>query len=53
MLYGAVPFKAANLQELQKQVTKCKPNYTDEISDEAKELLKGILEKDPVKRLNI
>jgi serine/threonine protein kinase len=34
-------------------VIKCKPNYTEEISEEAINLLKGILEKDPVKRLTI
>lgn len=53
MLYGAVPFKAPNLQELQKQVIKCKPTFADEISEDAMALLHGVLEKDPVKRLTI
>jgi serine/threonine protein kinase len=35
-------------------VTKSKPKYTEvDISEEAIELLKGILEKDPSKRLSI
>lgn len=51
MLYGAVPFKASNMSELHKQVVKCKPSYKDEISEQAKSLLQGILEKDPKKRL--
>jgi 5'-AMP-activated protein kinase, catalytic alpha subunit len=51
MLYGAVPFKASNMSDLHKQVTKCKPSYKNEISDQAISLLQGILERDPKKRL--
>ena len=51
MLYGAVPFKASNMNELHKQVVKCKPTYKDEISKPALDLLQGILTKDPKKRL--
>ena len=39
MLYGAVPFKASNMNELHKQVVKCKPTYKDEISKNALDLL--------------
>jgi hypothetical protein len=54
MLYGTVPFKASNMQELHKQVVKQKPDYKDgnEITSKALNLLQGILEKDPVKRLS-
>ena len=54
MLYGTVPFKASNIQELHKQVVKCKPDYkedTESASPLALKLLKGILERDPQKRL--
>jgi hypothetical protein len=47
MLYGTVPFKANNMTELQKQITKCQTTFKDEISGEAIALLKAILEKDP------
>jgi hypothetical protein len=30
MLFGTVPFKASNMQELHKQVVKQKPEYKDE-----------------------
>jgi serine/threonine protein kinase len=29
MLYGVVPFKASNMQELQQQVVRCKPEYKE------------------------
>lgn len=54
MLYGTVPFKASNIQELHKQVVKCKPDYKEDsesASPPALKLLKGILERDPQKRL--
>mmetsp|Transcript_14808 Transcript_14808/g.10376 ORF Transcript_14808/g.10376 Transcript_14808/m.10376 type:complete len:88 (-) Transcript_14808:970-1233(-) len=47
MLYGAVPFKASNMAELQKQIVKGKPQFKEDISKEALDLLKQILEKDP------
>ena len=52
MLYGAVPFKASNMAELHKQVLEREPTYKEEeVSNEALSLLKGILDKDPLKRL--
>jgi serine/threonine protein kinase len=54
MLYGTVPFKASNMQELHKQVVKCKPDYKEapeQASPKALSLLQGILERDPAKRL--
>lgn len=53
MLYGTVPFKANNMSELQKLIIKAKYTLKDDISAEAMELLKGLLEKDPLKRLTI
>jgi serine/threonine protein kinase len=56
MLFGTVPFKASNMQELHKQVVKQKPDYkdgSDSVSAKALNLLQGILEKDPTKRLTI
>ena len=52
MLFGAVPFKASNMAELHKYVLERQPTYKEEeISAEGLSLLKGILEKDPKKRL--
>lgn len=54
MLYGTVPFKANNMSELQKLIIKAK--YTlkeDGVSEEARELIRLCLEKDPLKRITI
>lgn len=53
MLYGTVPFKANNMTELQKIIMKAKYSLKEDISEEARDLLKGLLERDPAKRLNI
>ena len=56
MLFGTVPFKASSMVELHKQVVKSKPDYKDgaeQVSQKALALLKGILDKDPTKRLTI
>ena len=53
MLYGTVPFKANNMTELQKIIMKAKYSLKEDISEEARNLLRGLLEKDPAKRLNI
>jgi serine/threonine protein kinase len=53
MLYGTVPFKANNMSELQKLIIKAKYTLKDDISDDARDLLTGLLEKDPQKRLTI
>jgi len=53
MLYGTVPFKANNMSELQKLILKAKYSMKDDISEEARELLKGLLEKDPQKRMTV
>ena len=53
MLYGTVPFKAQNMSELQKLIMKAKYTLKDDISEDSRDLLKGILERDPSKRLTI
>lgn len=61
MLLGTVPFKANNMSELQKMIMKAKYTIKEDTSDtqhkplseESKELIKLILEKDPLKRLSI
>ena len=53
MLYGTVPFKAQNMSELQKLIIKAKYTLKDDISESARKLLYGLLEKDPNKRLSI
>ena len=53
MLYGTVPFKANNMSELQKLIIKAKYSLKDDISEESRGLLQGLLEKDPAKRLTV
>lgn len=53
MLYGTVPFKANNMSELQKLIIKAKYTLKDDISEEARSLISGCLERDPIKRLTI
>jgi len=53
MLYGTVPFKAGNMTELQKLIMKAKYTLKEDTSQEARDLLKGLMEKDPEKRMTI
>lgn len=53
MLYGTVPFKANNMEELHKLIVKGKYTLKDDISIEARNLLRGLLEVNPDKRLTI
>lgn len=53
MLYGTVPFKGNNMEELQKLIIKGKYTLKDDISIEARNLLRGLLEVNPEKRLTI
>ena len=53
MLFGTVPFKASNMKELHKMIIKGKYNLKEEISDEAKHLMRSMLETDPTKRISI
>ena len=53
MLYGTVPFKANNMNDLHKLILKAKYTLKEEISEDAKDLLKRLLEPNPLKRLSI
>lgn len=53
MLCGTVPFKASNMKELHKMIIKGKYNLKEEISPDAKHLLRQMLETDPSKRISI
>jgi len=53
MLCGTVPFKASNMKELHKMIIKGKYNLKKEISDDAKSLMRSMLETDPKKRISI
>lgn len=50
MLYGSVPFKANNMEELHTMIMAGNYTLKDDISAEARDLLKGMLEKSPKKR---
>nr|QJD55598.1 snf1-related protein kinase [Euplotes vannus] len=53
MLYGTVPFRAQGMNELHEMIVNAKYSLKPEISEEARDLLKKILEVDPKKRLTI
>lgn len=53
MLYGTVPFKATNMEELHRMIIKGKYTLKDDISVEARNILRGLLEVNPEKRLTI
>ena len=53
MLYGTVPFKANNMQDLNKLIIKAQYNLKDEISEEAKDMLRKMLEPNVAKRVTI
>ena len=53
MLYGTVPFRAQNMTDLHDMIVKAKYSLKNEISEQARDLLKKILEPDPRKRLTI
>lgn len=47
MLYGNVPFKGADMKELHKQIMDADYQLKDEISQEARDLIKGLLTRNP------
>lgn len=53
MIYGNVPFKAQNMNELHEMILKGKYSLKEDISTEARDLMRGMLERDPVKRLSV
>ena len=53
MLYGTVPFKASNINDLKTLIIQGKYKLKPGISQEAKNLLKRLMEHDPDKRITI
>ena len=53
MLYGTVPFKASNINDLKALIIQGKYKLKPGISEEAKNLLKRLIEHDPDKRITI
>jgi serum/glucocorticoid-regulated kinase 2 len=51
MLYGTVPFKASNMSDLHRLIMKAKYSLKDDISEEARSMLKGLLDRNPNTRL--
>lgn len=52
MLYGTVPFKGNSMNELHKLIIRGNVTFKDDISEEARDLLKRLLEWDPNLRLS-
>lgn len=53
MLYGAVPFKANNMEELQMLIRQGEFDFPREASEEAKSLISGLIVVNPKKRLTM
>jgi len=53
MLYGTVPFKASSMDELHRLILRGKYTLKEDISHEARTLLRGLLEVNPQKRMTI
>ena len=53
MLSGTVPFKANNMSDLHKLIIKGNPSPLKEVTDDANNLVSGLLEIDPKKRLTV
>lgn len=53
MLYGTVPFKASNMNDLHNLIMSANYTLKDDVSEESRDLLKGMLEADPAKRLTV
>jgi len=51
MLYGTVPFKAASMEELHSLILRGVYTLKDDVSQEARDMLRGLLEINPHKRL--
>ena len=53
ILSGTLPFKGSNIQELEKAILKGQFERIRNVSDEANDIIEGMLRIDPEKRLNI
>lgn len=53
MLYGTVPFKANTMNDLHRLILKAKYQLEDTASEEARDLIKKLLNRNPAERLTI
>jgi [calcium/calmodulin-dependent protein kinase] kinase len=53
MVYGSVPFKASNMNELHTIIRDAKFTLEPEVSKDVRDLLKRMLEKNPEKRIKV
>lgn len=53
MLYGTVPFKANNMKDLHQQILQARYNLKEDVSDDAKDLIKSLLNINPKGRLSV
>ena len=54
MLFGTVPFKGNNMQELHSVIIKGKYSLKDDsLSEDVQDLLRGMLEPEPDKRMTV
>ena len=53
MLYGTVPFKGNNMNELHDLIVAANYTLKEDISANARDLLRGLLEPDPEARLTM
>ena len=53
LLYGKYPFESSNIIETLKQIVTSEPAYSDDISNDANNLIKMMLQKDPNQRIKL
>ena len=53
LLTGTVPFKANNMKDLHQQILNARYNMKEDISPDAQNLIRGLLNIDPKKRLSV
>lgn len=53
LLFGTVPFKANNMKDLHQQILQARYNMKEDISEDAKSLIRGLLTTDPKRRLSV
>ena len=53
MLYGIFPFHADTTKEIETLILRGKYKLPDEISEDAKDLLRRILDSNPITRINV
>jgi len=53
MLYGTVPFKASNMNELHDMIMQGKYSLKEDVSESARDLIRLMLERDPKRRISV